>query len=235
MKKTGAIALGAIWGIFGMLFGIVVLIILFLGQDAFYSLGDLAMFGVCLFSSADISGFTAAAYIIAIGGFALIILGMIGFSISRRHNIAGGTLTLISVIGVFFLYYLPLTFTYSGGVLAHIRDARTTEQIIVVAAALLSLLVTMLGLIGSILAFLPGKARYAQYGAYAQPFQPPYGQQSQQPYAYPYGQPQQIYGQPQQYGQPYQPYAQPQQAQPSAAADARPQPDSPEQPQQKED
>lgn len=224
MRKAGVIAFGTIWGVFSMMFGVVVLMILFLEKDAAYSLGKFFGLGVCLYNSIDATGFTTAAYIIGLGGFALVLLGCIGIDVSRRSGIAGGVLMLISVTGVFLLYFLPLTFG-SGGLIPNLDKAFEYDMTEIAVIALVSLVATLFGLIAAILAFIPAKPRYAQYGAYAKPYQP-YGQpQYGQPYAQPYQQPQ--YGQPYQqppYGRPYQPqYQQPPSAPAQIQTNAAPQ------------
>lgn len=253
MKKSGALASGLIWGIFSVLFGAVVVIVLFGGAQF---LGNFKYLALCISENYDNSGFTAAAYLIAIGGFVLTLLGFTGALLSRKKNVIAGLLMLISVIGVFILYYMKFLFGESGGMITNIGLAFDYGMADIAVIAILALLLTLVGLVGSILAFASGKKpSYAgQYGAYVQPqpygqpYQQQYGQQpyrqqftqpqqpygqpyQHQPYGQPYAQPQQ-YGQPQQqfYGQPYQPpYGQPYYAQPQYQQPVQP-PAAPQQP-----
>lgn len=205
MKGKGALVLGVIWGIFSLLYSVIVILVS-LGMTFFGKFSNLA---ICLANSIDYTSgtFSPGAYAIAFGGLVLAVLGIVGAKIARKQNILGGIFFLGSVAGVFLLYFLPFLFS-NEGVITNMSAAFDAAMAELVVIGFLALLVTILGIIGSILAFASGSAKKAAagYGAYGQPYgQPQYGQQppyAQQPqYQQPYGQ-QPQYGQ-QQYQQPY--------------------------------
>jgi hypothetical protein len=219
VKRKGALALGVIWGVFGLLFSFVVILVSF-GVSSLDKYTNLA---VCLANSIDYASgtFSAGAYAVAFGGFILAVLGIIGAKISGRQNILGGVFLLGSAAGVFLLYYLPFLFS-NVGVITNLGDVFDAGMADLAVIGFLAVIATLLGAAGGVLAFTYGREKQAgqKYGAYGQQYAPPYRQpqygqqygQYQQPQ---YGQPQQQYSQPQppQYGQTQQPYGQSQQPQ----------------------
>lgn len=208
-KKSVATVFGALFGIFSLLFSFVVLFVLLAPIDALKALGSYTSLAVCLFDPAAnvIISLNNASYIIGLGGFVLAIIAIIAAGM-RKHYIASGVLLLLSTIGVFILYYLPLLFGFNGGMIGSLLNGSfdfgaSTEGAILMAIALASILFTLFGIIGAIISFFPKQVSFGQ--SYQQPYGAPYPPQyGQPPYGAPYP-PQ--YGQQPQYQPPQNPSA----------------------------
>ncbi len=161
MKRTAPSALGNIWGVFSILYGLVVMFVL-LAPKEIGLLGEYFRFTQCILAHMDsINSFSAAGYVIGIGGFVLSILGLAGAGISRKYNVLGGILLLTSSLGLFILYYIPVLFG-TNGVLATLEKLVDFGMIGIVIISFITIAVTLLGLAGGILALVPKKARRQQ-------------------------------------------------------------------------
>lgn len=180
MKRSAPAALGNIWGMFSILYSLVILFVL-IAPEEIGLFGIYSVFTQSILSHMNnINSFSTAGYVIAIGGFILSIIGLIGAGISRRQNILAGILLLVCSFSVFILYYVPFLFG-ANGVLLNMDVYINFGMREIVIISFLTIAVTFLGIIGGVLAFIPKKApkqTFSGAGYGQQPYgQPPYGQQ----------------------------------------------------------
>ena len=148
MNKTAAV-FGAIWGVFALVFSLFLFLAIFAPDTVASS--NFAPFGNSVLLYYDGTSFSVEAWALAIGAFGLGALGLIGAGTVRHRHIMAGIFLLVSTVGMLVVSFQPfLVGEYSLlGDAAAFFGYGLLEQIL---AVLVTLLITLLGFLGSLFA-----------------------------------------------------------------------------------
>ncbi len=157
MTKTAAV-FGAIWGIFGLLFSLFLFLNVLAPAEAQGT--GFEVFSASVRAYYDGASFASEAWFVAAGVFGFAALGLIGAGIVRQHHLIAGIFLLISCAGLLVVGFAPFL-TGKDGIFNDFIVFLHNSSPETVLAALIILLITLLGFVGSLisLAFKPKASR----------------------------------------------------------------------------